>query len=49
MACGVQFEGMKPVLAALVLLASTAFATGEVTTEETAGKVTVKLDGKLYT
>lgn len=49
MASALQFDGMKPALAAFVLLASTAFATGEFTTEETAGKVTVKLDGKLYT
>jgi hypothetical protein len=49
MAPTVQFGGMKPVLAAFVLLASTAFATGEFTVEESAGKVTVKLDGKLYT
>ena len=40
---------MKPALAAFVLLASAAIATGEFTTGETAGKVTVQLDGKLYT
>lgn len=40
---------MRPTLAALLLLASSALATGEFTTEEAGGKVTVKLDGKLYT